>query len=255
MRPADSMHESDRHRAARQITSVPVLCFPPAGAGASFYHRWRGSSPWLEFVPVELPGRERRFAEMPHTDLEDLVAQLAAELDDRAGDASRLVVFGHSFGAILAYETVRALLRRDETRDLVLVVSGSTAPGRPRGRPLADLPDDELVPALRRMTGHHNPALDDPDLRELLLPVMRLDVKMHESYRPAAQQPLAVPIVALRGRQDELVSARAAAEWRTFTREGFSMAELPGGHMYLEDSWRLAIDLIERGLLAEAVAA
>lgn len=238
------------------MTTIPVLCFPPAGAGASFFHRWRGSSPLLEIVPVEVPGRERRFAEAPHTDLHALVAQLARELDAVTADASRVALFGHSFGAVLAYEVARALLARDPERDLALFVSGAAVPGTPRPLHIADLPDAEVVPAIQRLTGHRDPALEHPDLQALVLPALRADVEMHERHRPAARPPLRVPVVAIRGRRDPLVSARTAAGWRALTSAEFRMTEMDGGHMYVIEAWPRVVGLMESVLLAgEAVAA
>jgi surfactin synthase thioesterase subunit len=232
---------------------LPVLCFPPAGAGASFYGRWQGQSSSLEIIPVDLPGRERRYAEPPHTDLNALVAQLAIELQAVVGETSQLAVFGHSFGAVLAYETLRELLARDMSRHTVLFVSGSAGPGTVRANPIAGLPDAEFLAAVRRITGYSDPALDNLELRELLLPALRADVEMHESYRPVSAEPLTVPVVSIRGSADALVSSEAAAEWQAVTTRELRTTEIHGGHMYLVSSWTSVIELIERTLSAERV--
>ena len=242
---------------------VPVLCFPPAGAGASFFHAWRAGSPRLRICPVELPGRERRFAEPPHTDLRQLAGQLAGEVAGQVGTADRVLFFGHSLGAVLAYETVRALAAAGTLtgRQAALVVSGSAAPGIPRPYPLSGRPDDAFLDGFRRIVGGDHPALDhpaldhpaldDPELRELVLPVLRADVQMHESYRPVPGEPLAIPVVCLRGAQDPLVTPDGADRWAGVTTGRFVRHELPGEHMFLVPAWRSVLELIETVHVAE----
>jgi len=237
------------------VTALPVLCCPPAGAGPSFFNAWTRASGLLRIVPVELPGRERRFTEPLHTDLATLLPQLLHELDPAIVRAPRLVVFGHSFGAVLGYELVHALRARDRAQRLVLVASGSPEPGTPRPGRLTGLPDDEFVATLRRITGHHDPALDDPELRQLVLPIVRADVEAHERYRPhAGREPLDVPVVAARGRRDALVSAGELAGWAAVTTGEFRAVEFDGGHMYPVDGWRRVLRLLESVLFAPVVA-
>lgn len=235
---------------------VPVFCFPPAGAGASFFHAWRAGSPRLRICPVELPGRERRFAEPPHTDLRVLAGQLAGEVAGQVGQVGtvdRVLFFGHSLGAVLAYETVRALAAAGALtgRQAALVVSGSAAPGIPRPYPLSGRPDEAFLDGLRRIVGGDLPALDDPELRELVLPVLRADVLMHESYRPVPGEPLAIPVVCLRGSQDPLVTPDGADRWAGVTTGRFVRHEFPGGHMFLVPAWRSVLELIETVDVAE----
>ncbi|GLZ28526.1 thioesterase [Lentzea sp. NBRC 105346] len=222
--------------------SAAFLCFPPAGAGASFYHEWRGHQGALEIVPVELPGREKRFIDpVPH-DLDGLAADIAPQLAEH----DKAVVFGHSFGAILAYETVRHALAKDAQLDLTLVVSGSPKPGVLRGTRISGRPDDEFIAGVREIAGYHHPALDDPELRDFLLPQLRTDVALHEGYQPKDQEPLTIPIITVRGEDDDVVSAPHTAEWAEFTSATFTQLEITGGHMYLVDNWRSLLAEVEK---------
>lgn len=226
------------------MSSTTLLCFPPAGAGAAFFRPWIGHHAGLHVVPVEIPGREKRFAEPECTDMDSLLEVIVPELLETVEHADRVAVFGHSFGAILAYETVRALVRRSPGTDITLVPSGSTRPGIPRAGRITGLSDDAFVAEVQRISGYHHPALDEPELRELLLPPLRADVAMHENHVFDPSEPLTAPVLAVRGSDDDMVSAADAGAWRTVTSAGFRLAEIDGGHMYLVDHWTELLQLI-----------
>ncbi|MET8419252.1 thioesterase II family protein [Streptomyces sp. NPDC005134] len=226
------------------MSSTTLLCFPPAGAGPGFFRPWIGHHAGLRVVPVEIPGREKRFVEPECTDLDTLLEVIVPELLETVEQADRVAVFGHSFGAILAYEAVRALTRRSPGSDITLVPSGSTRPGVPRAGRITGLPDDAFVAGVQRISGYHHPALDEPELRELLLPPLRADVAMHENHVFDPSEPLTAPVLAVRGGQDDVVSAQEADAWRSVTTGGFRLAEIDGGHMYLVDHWSELLQLI-----------
>ncbi|RST18343.1 thioesterase [Streptomyces sp. WAC05374] len=230
------------------MMSAAVLCFPPAGAGASFFHPWIGRRDGLTVIPVELPGREKRFAEPECEDLDTLVATILPELRAAVAGFGHVAVFGHSFGALLAYEAARALAGDPGLPGMTLVVSGATWPGRPRPGRVTGLPDEEFIARVEAIAGYKHPALDEPELRELVLPPLRADAAMHESYRFTPREPLDVPVVAVRGTADTLVSAEDTAEWAGVTRGGLTLAEIGGGHMYLVDAWPDVLDLIARSV-------
>lgn len=227
---------------------VPVLCFPPAGAGPSFFQAWPGAAPALRFTAVELPGKERRFAEPPATTMADLLDAITEDVLREAGTAGRVGVFGHSFGARVAYEVARLLARERPGVELTLFASGAERPGVERPAPIAGLPDDEFVVAVAGLAGYRHPALDDPDLRELLLPALRGDIAVDETHRPEQRERVAFPIVSIRGAGDELVSAAAAERWAEVTSAGCATREIPGGHMYLVDQWRDLVALLAHEL-------
>ncbi|MER7693459.1 thioesterase domain-containing protein [Streptomyces sp. NPDC097610] len=179
---------------------IALVCLPFAGAGASFFRAWEKHVPQtLRIVAVQLPGREERFVEPPHTD----VAQAVAD----------------------AYDQV------------VRLTGGAGRAG--------DLDDEAFLAQVRRFAGYAHPALENPDMRELLLPALRADVAMHENYRPSTHTSPQVPVTALRGRHDELVSGAAVARWADVTESGLSLVELGGGHMYLADDAPALLQVID----------
>lgn len=222
-----------------------LLCVPFAGAGPSFFHPWRELSAgrW-RVVSVELPGRERRILDTPYR---NVVEAAKNEIDDivaELGEGARTVLFGHSLGAVLAYELVHLLTTRHVHVER-LIVSGSPGPWTQRERRAAGLPDEEFLARVEEFAGFRHEALDHPEMRELILPALQADCEMHENYVPSTDEPVSVPICSLRGDSDGLVTAEEAQQWRDATTGEFSYAEFPGDHMYLVDSGREVLDVIE----------
>nr|WP_275884443.1 alpha/beta fold hydrolase [Streptomyces sp. FXJ1.172]WEP00989.1 alpha/beta fold hydrolase [Streptomyces sp. FXJ1.172] len=213
-----------------------LACLPFAGSGAGFFRGWEklGVSE-VTVLPVQLPGREERFLDDPFTEVADAVAELTPKILADAGGRAPLALFGHSLGAVLAYEIARELERIGHPGLCHLFVSGSPGPHNGRAERATGLPDKEFLAGVQRFAGYRHAAFDDPELAEVLLPVLRADVQMHENYRATGTEPLSVPITALRGEQDELVSREQAEQWAGQTRGAFAYRELPGGHMYLVD--------------------
>lgn len=230
---------------AQDRDRTSLLCVPFAGAGPSFFHPWRAlSADRWRVVPVELPGRERRILETPYRNVVEAAKNSVDDVVAALGEGARTVLFGHSLGAVLAYELVHLLSTRD-VRVERLVVSGSPGPWTQRERRATGLPDEEFLERVEEFAGFRHEALDHPEMRELILPVLRADCDMHENYVPSTDEPVSVPIYSMRGSSDGLVSGEQAQEWRRATTGGFSYAEFPGDHMYLVDHAREVLDAIE----------
>jgi surfactin synthase thioesterase subunit len=231
---------------------IPVICFPFAGAGATVYRRCQEyGSERLLIVPVQLPGREERFVEPLFTDVVGAVDDLLPALLDQLTGYPQVALFGHSLGAVLAYETAHRLAGATGPQLLKLFVSGSPGPWTQRRTRATGLSDEAFLTQVTELAGYAHPALDHPDLREVLLPTLRADVEMHENYLAPEGVPLAVPIVSVRGAGDRLVSREQSAEWAAATGAGYRHVELPGGHMYLTDSATELVRLLEDELVAE----
>ncbi|RZK95803.1 MAG: thioesterase [Rhodococcus sp. (in: high G+C Gram-positive bacteria)] len=218
------------------MVPATLVCLPFAGSGASFFRDWRGFAPrGLDVLPVQLPGREERF-------VEELLTTVAAAVDDivprvlpTCRDAAGVAIFGHSLGAVLAFELAHRLKAEGGVTLVRLFVSGSPGPATVREIRASSLADFEFLAQVGDLAGYSHPALGNPELRELLLPVVRADVEMHENYRPPPHPSLDVPITALRGRDDHLVGAAHMAEWAATTTAETSVLEVDGGHMYLTE--------------------
>ncbi|MEU0786334.1 alpha/beta fold hydrolase [Streptomyces sp. NPDC006173] len=221
-----------------------LLCVPFAGAGPSFFHPWRELSAgrW-RVTSVELPGRERRILDTPYRNVVEAAKGSIDDIVADLGEGTSTVLFGHSLGAVLAYELAHLLPSRGVHVER-LVVSGSPGPWTQRERRATGLPDEEFLARVEEFAGFRHEALDHPEMRELILPVLQADCEMHENYVPSTDTPLAVPICSLRGARDGLVTAAEARQWQDATTAGFTYAEFPGDHMYLVDHGRDILDTI-----------
>ncbi|MER7741855.1 alpha/beta fold hydrolase [Streptomyces sp. NPDC096538] len=222
-----------------------LLCVPFAGAGPSFFHPWQqqAGDRW-RVASLELPGRERRFLDPPYRNVvEAAKGEIDAVVAD-LGEGARTVLFGHSLGAVLAYELTHLLGARGVHVER-LVVSGSPGPWTQRERRAAGLEGDEFLARVEEFAGFRHEALDHPEMRELILPTLQADCEMHEAYVPSTDVPVSVPVTSLRGDRDGLVTAEEARQWQDATTGGFSYAEFPGDHMYLVDLGREVLDVIE----------
>lgn len=221
-----------------------LMCLPFAGGGAGFYRAWKDLPAHApRIVPIQLPGREELFLDEPFRDAIAAAEVLARRVAERAG-SEPVALFGHSLGAVLAYEVARRLERNPAVDFTHLYVSGSPGPWTGRSRRATGLDDDAFLARVREFAGYEHDALADPDMRELLLPILRADVEMHETYRPDSDEPLHTPITSLRGTEDALVTRAEAEEWRQATTGAFRLVEPAGGHMYLTESPLPLIDAI-----------
>ncbi|WP_158847580.1 thioesterase II family protein [Saccharothrix deserti] len=225
---------------------IALVCLPFAGAGASFFRPWSAhAGDRLAVVPLQLPGRERRIDVEPYRDVQVAADELLPDLVRQLDGLTDVVLFGHSLGAVLAYELAHRVVAHPELVLRHLFVSGSPEPHTQRPGRATGLPDDEFLARVSQFAGFQHEALEDPEMRELILPTLRADVEMHENYRPSTAARLPAPITSLRGSDDGLVTAAEGARWSEVAGAGFEYVELPGGHMYLTESAPDLLKLID----------
>ncbi len=210
---------------------VRLFCLPHAGAGAAGYYRWKRLLPsTIAVCPVQLPGRERRLTEPAVTEAKALVSHVLAATRDFL--AEPYAVFGHSMGALLAYEFARQIAAAGLPGPTWLIVSGRNAPQlAPPHQGLHLLGDQAFLEALRqRYGGSQDEVLADPDLRALFLPVLRADLQVVETYAAEALPKLSCPVAAFAGEQDHSVTDAGLEAWAKVTNAGASWERLPGDH-------------------------
>jgi medium-chain acyl-[acyl-carrier-protein] hydrolase len=186
----------------------------------------------VEVLAIQLPGRSTRLSEPPFTRLSPLIQALARVLPpylDRP-----FAFFGHSMGALIGFELARHLRKHDQPSPLRLFVSGNSAPHLPRSDPPTyDQPEPEFLETLRKLKGTPEGVLQHPELRKLLLPTVRADFAVCETYVYEEGAPLAAPISAFGGLQDSRVGREELEAWREQTSLDFVIRMLPGDHFFL----------------------
>jgi surfactin synthase thioesterase subunit len=218
--------------APRKCAAIRLICIPQAGAGPLTFRSWYAYLPQeIEMCGVRLPGREMRLREPPIVDLNALLPQIARAL--KAKMTGPYALFGHSMGAVIAYEMARYLFASEKRGPEHLFVSGHGAPHLPRDfESLSGLSDAELIDKMRELGGSPPEVLAHPELMQLLLPVLRSDFTICENYRYVPGPPLPCPITALGGLKDRWVTREAIEAWRVHTRSAFSARMLFGDHFF-----------------------
>jgi surfactin synthase thioesterase subunit len=235
-------------------TPWTVLFFPHSGASAGSYrHLAAQVSDKARTACVQYPGRAEREREPLFTDVHVLADQVADALT-AAREDEPVVFFGHSLGAVVAYEVVR---RTPDRRRIVLVVSGHPAPSRIRlpalesvGTDPAD-DDERLIELVRTLGGADAGLLDHPVLRRMFLPVIRSDLRAHGRYRPEAGSAVDCPVIALMGAGDPLTSAVDVRAWEQCTSSSFRVHVLPGGHFFTHQHTGEVADILHRVMTAD----
>ncbi|KAA9159666.1 thioesterase [Amycolatopsis acidicola] len=203
-----------------------LLCFPHAGAGASSFARWPGLFPEsITLDRIRLPGREEAAAEPPLRRVGDAVAFVLPRI--RPGE--RVALYGHSMGALVAFELARALTAAG-TEPVHLFVSGRRAPHLPARRaPIHRLPDEEFLTALADMGGPIGPS---PSWRRYATRLTRADLELSEEYHYLPVPRLRCPVTVFHGNEDPLVTVGEAQAWKELTDSEFAIHPLPGDHFF-----------------------
>lgn len=218
------------------LASLRLLCFPYAGGSASIFHRWSDGLPAaVDVCPVQLPGRGSRMLEPSITNMPSLIEAVAEAV---LPHLDRPFAFlGHSMGATISFELARYLRAKHNVEPVHLFVSGCRAPQSSRDRLLIyDLPDAAFLEELRRLNGTPGEVLEHPELMQLMMPMLRADFELAQTYAYSAGAPLSCSITAFGGLQDKGVSRRQLEAWGTQTGANFSLHMFPGDHFFIHQS-------------------
>lgn len=230
-----------------------LVCFPHAGGSASYYFALsRLLAPDVEVLAVQYPGRQDRRLEPFPAGITELADELAAALSARSDRP--FAFFGHSMGAVVAYEVARRLGREEGAGPLALFASGRRAPSQPRPGTVHLRDDAGLVAELAKVGGTDQRFLADEELLAAILPVTRNDYRMVETYAWSPGPPLDCPVTALVGDHDPQTTIDEASAWAEHTTGPFDLRVFSGGHFYLDAHRSAVADLISTALPGAAQA-
>ncbi|QOK98954.1 thioesterase (plasmid) [Ralstonia pseudosolanacearum] len=212
-----------------------VFCFPYAGAGASLYRDWEMlSHAGVQVCPVQLPGRESRRHEAAIENMDALADHLLDDMTGWLGQPEPFAFFGYSMGGILAYVLAGRLLERGMRPPSAVCVAACRPPqllGRmPR---LHGLGDTAFIEAVKDFGGLHETVLAEPELLAYVLPALRSDFGLLESYRYTEAPPLPIPLIVYGGTHDPIAARGELSQWRRHTSETFQLRLFQGGHFFL----------------------
>lgn len=230
---------------------VRLFCFPYAGGAASIFRAWHQHLPAeIQVCAMQLPGRENRLQEQPRTSAAALVGEMLPDLLPYLD--MPYAIFGHSMGALLAYELAQQLNQRQVRMPEYLFVSGHRAPMLPRRNPpLHSIASDQEFLAGIQQRYNNLPAVlfDDAELRSIFVPLLRADLTIAETYVSSCSQRLPCPIVALGGVADPHVTPAELQAWQELAQGSFGRHLFPGDHFYLNRQPSTLFDTIAKYLL------
>nr|UPA71922.1 thioesterase PikA5 [Streptomyces sp.] len=216
-------------RRPKTETTLDLYCFAHAGGSAGEFVRWAGALPGIRLWAVKLPGRAPRQDEAPYRKFSDLITDLVTQVDFGRRD---FAFFGHSLGALIAFETTRALRRAGLRQPRALLLSSMQPPPITTRRNVHLLPDDELLAEIERRWGALPMVVhEEPDLKRLALRYLRTDAELADSHEYVPEDPLDIPITAFAGDEED----PGQLDWAAHTRGAFAAHVLPGGHFYFRD--------------------
>lgn len=217
---------------------IKLLCLPHAGGSPRAFQNWLPLLPDdVELLPIRLAGRDNRADEPLATTVEDIIPPLARAIGPLF-ESGKVVIFGHSLGALLAIELAYELRKQRLPDPSLVAISGRTVPGVRKGRKLKlhELPDRHLVRQVQVIYGGiPKEILVEPALLKRALPILRADLAVNENYQHSEKPPIASPILALGGTEDPHVTRTELELWSKRTTARALCAQFPGGHFYLAD--------------------
>lgn len=219
---------------------IQVFCFYFAGGSSSVFKQWVGASKEIAFIPVELPGRGMRIGEPGMERIEEVVGDIIPMIYEVARPPFSF--FGHSMGAMIAFQTAWQLHSHHMLIPEMLIVAGRHAPHRPDPSRLnSKMNDDELINELKRLNGTPGEILDNPEMIRFLIPIIRSDLKLHESFKYTGQT-LQIPIYAHCGHLDYEADKKIMGYWKEVTDGPFQIEEFQGDHFFVQSLGELYVN-------------
>lgn len=227
-------------------SSNPLLfCFSHSGGVASNFRNWQGLYPSnIEVIPVQLPGRETRFKDPFITSMEDLIDQLLKAISPFF--MRKVAFFGHSLGGVIAYE----LARRVQIDSLILCVSACTPPHYLESSiSLHNLPEKEFIEQLKGYGAMPQQLLQNLDVLQVLMPRLRADFELFETYSPPEFSKLSNPLIICGGDADEIVPLEKLNKWKEYTTSSAEIHTFSGDHFYHQHFASDIAKILEKHLL------
>lgn len=236
------------HIVPKPAARLRLFCFPYAGGSSLIYRTWGAALPGsVEVYPVELPGRAVRIAEQPYTQMDPLIEELVQGLQPLLDKP--FAFFGHSMGALVSFELARRLRRQYSLLPAKLFVSAHRAPQLPNADPTTHLLSDvELIDKLRTMGGTPEEVLAHPELMQLMLPVIRADFTVCDTYTYTVEPPLDCPIVVFGGFDDTTVQRDELERWNDQTTTVCTLQMFPGGHLFINSQQQRLLEIVGQEL-------
>lgn len=219
------------------MKKIRLFCLPYAGGSSLVFSKWKnGLHPSIQLRPVELAGRGRRMSEAYYNNMDEAVADALRIIKFELADVP-YAIYGHSLGAMTAYQLAQVLREKQYPQPVHIFFSGRGAPHIRRNgkKPTHTLPPDEFKQKVMELGGTPKEFFEHPELQDILLPLLRADFRVSWSYNhPEEIQPLDYDITVMTGTEEDL-QPEHVDEWSKHTRRKCTRHVFDGGHFFLND--------------------
>jgi medium-chain acyl-[acyl-carrier-protein] hydrolase len=219
---------------------IRLICFSYGGTGASVFRKWYNDIEHdVEVIAMQLPGREGRFNEAFITSMNEIIESLLENFMDYLDIP--FVFFGHSIGALIAFEFAYMLQNKNIIGLKHLIISGNKPPHIALKKFISHLSTEQLIVEMKKYNGIPDEIINNNEFIEIFLPIIRADFFISETYKYKHTSPLNIPITALGGKNDNTFSFEHLKEWSTYTSNKFSYSYLEGDHFFIHSSYETLI--------------
>jgi surfactin synthase thioesterase subunit len=210
-----------------------LFCFAYAGGNAVLFRPWQAAlGPQIEVCAIQLPGRGARMIEPTYRNMQELVPVVAKVIASQ--NNMPFAFFGHSLGAILSFEVARYCQMHHLPLPVHLIASGTSAPqNRTPPKNLHLMPDVDLIKELGKFNGTPPEVLAHRELMEFVLPIIRADFALVETWRYQAMPLLSMPLTVFSGREDDRVNEDQVNDWQKEAGGAFDVQWFEGGHFFI----------------------
>ncbi|MFD1775537.1 thioesterase II family protein [Paenibacillus rhizophilus] len=230
---------------------MKLICIPHAGGAASSFLKWKPYlHPSVELMPVELAGKGRRFGQRPYKNVEEAVQDILSVVHKVVADETPYALFGHSMGALLAFELLHTVQAEGFHNPVYAFLSGKLPPHYVTEKQRHLLSDEELWNEVAGMGGTPVELLASAESKVFFASVLRHDFQLVETYKiVAGREGLDCPVMVMYGNQDTLASERAMKEWEDYSNGKINMHGFDGGHFFIFDNAFEVVNVINEFLL------
>ncbi|WP_051908604.1 thioesterase II family protein [Candidatus Odyssella acanthamoebae] len=225
--------------------AIRLFCFHHAGGGASTFYPWlEYLSPKIEMIAIQLPGRENRFSEPLRNNIKEITDELSKGFSIYKNKP--FFVFGHSMGALIAFEFIKTIHQLYFLYPCHMIISAAKAPHLLSPIRSSQLDDTNLKEQLKAYNGIDECILNNDDLLNLFLHIIKSDSSIYENYSFSKPKPFPFDILALSGTDDQSVNQEEILAWSAYTRGKFEHLSFPGQHFFIKDNQKTILKIINQ---------